>query len=540
MRASKLLVTTALFAEAVVLSRPAAALNPLEYPDNGSTAFARGGAWLATATDPIAAHYNPAALATQKSAVSIEGNASFQKICFDRRNPGNELTGPNQGTNTDPGTTIYLPACNARTGFPKAIPAINFTWRVSSKVGIGFGLVAPSAYTDAIGAWPELTDGYSRRTGQRVKVPAPYRYLTTENQSLVFLPTVGIGVEVLPRLRVGAGFVWGIAQVDFSKIDSLTASDADRGDRSADDVRARLRTHDYFMPGAVLSAHWSATRTLDFSIWGRWMDAIRTTNVDLQLLAKYYSGSKTNPNTVETRITDKDFKYFKFQVITPELRAGIRFHLPRQSGVGRGIELGAGGPEGYLVRDPLHDDVFDVEFDGSFTQNSKGDTTEVRFPQGPDGSAVVDFNPGGRIPPNADRVLGYKDTWGGRLGGQVNVVRDKFALLLGGWYETRAADDAYLNTSPVPAARGGFGGGIMLRQAPLDFVIGYQRHWSQEMDNNGDGATRANAGVHTSGDPFLIGAQPADRQFRTTQFINGGRLTQSADVFTMGAVMRFW
>lgn len=201
----------------------------------------------------------------------------------------------------------------------------------------------------------------------------------------------------------------------------------------------------------------------------------------------------------------------------------------------RGVRVAEGE---LLARDPLHDDLFDVELDGSFTQSSQAEIAQVRMLGTPNGEAVVPFRPVGFLPPNADRNNGYRDTFGARLGGQFNVVQDKLALLAGTWIESQAAADEYLHISPVPALRGGVGGGLILRQAPLDFVLGYQRHWSEQMDNGGRGAVRANAGIATDR-TFRIGAEPADEQFRTAQAVNGGRVSQSAHVFTMGAVWRF-
>jgi len=68
-------------AAAGVLSASAAfASNPLEYPDNGSASFSRGGAWLGVANEPIATHYNPAGLATQGSGFSVEQQLNFNTV----------------------------------------------------------------------------------------------------------------------------------------------------------------------------------------------------------------------------------------------------------------------------------------------------------------------------------------------------------------------------------------------------------------------------------------------------------------------------
>jgi len=545
MRSHHLLVRALLTAAAVASNRPAAAVNPLEYPDNGATAFSRGGAWLATATDPIAAHYNPAALATQSSGFDINLNASFQKVCFDRRNPGNALTGPQQESNDTPGVLVYLPACNERRGFPKTVPSLGVALRMSRRWALGFAFVPPSAYTDAAGAWPEFQAGFNTRTGRKTAVPAPYRYLQTENHSLIFLPTFSLGVEVFPNFRVGAGFIWGIGVIDITKFDVTRTAASHVGDHAtADDVRAELKTQDFFMPGVVLSAHWSILDHLDIGAWARWVDSVRTTDADLEIRANYFGSSGKNPvcGRAETNCGQKavvnefgndEFEKFQFAVIPPELRVGIRFHLPRAR-TKVAAQPGAERPN----RDPLHDDVFDVELDSSYTQSSEADVAQVRLRGSPSGEAVVPFEPIGFLPPNADRRNGYRNTFGARLGGQYNVVRDKLAALAGSWIESQAAPDAYLHISPVPALRGGVGGGLIVRQSPVDFVVGYQRHWSQQMDNGGRGAARANAGIATD-TTFRVGQAPEDRQFRTGQAVNGGRVSQSAHVFTLGAVWRF-
>ncbi|HEY6559719.1 MAG TPA: hypothetical protein VI072_20695, partial [Polyangiaceae bacterium] len=285
-------------------------------------------------------------------------------------------------------------------------------------------------------------------------------------------------------------------------------------------------------------------RYLDVAAWGRWLDAVNTTSGDLELIGNYFNASGPNRlctaaveecegQAVVNKYGDDGFEKFKYSVIPPEVRVGVRFHVPRNGGVRTDLPAEDAKP----VRDPLHDDVFDVELNASYTKNTQTDIAEVRFLER-NGEAVLEFAPSGHIPPNADRKNGYDDTFGARLGGQYNAVQDKLALLAGTWIESQAADDKYLQISPVPALRGGFGGGLILRQKPLDFVIGYQRHWSRQMDNGGRGALRANAGQST-GEPFSLNKEPREQQFRTAHFINGGRLSQSAHVFTMGAVWRF-
>ena len=122
----------------------ARASNPLEYPDNGGAAFSRGGAWLATATDPLAAHYNPAAMATQKSGFELGLLFAYQSICFQRRNPGNAETGPRQGNLKTVGTTPrYIAVCNNTADQPRIIPSLGLVWRTTDSLLSGLRWYRP-------------------------------------------------------------------------------------------------------------------------------------------------------------------------------------------------------------------------------------------------------------------------------------------------------------------------------------------------------------------------------------------------------------
>ena len=48
----------------------------MEFPDNGSEQEGRGGAWVARASDPLAAFYNPAGLAGQPTRLTLQANIS--------------------------------------------------------------------------------------------------------------------------------------------------------------------------------------------------------------------------------------------------------------------------------------------------------------------------------------------------------------------------------------------------------------------------------------------------------------------------------
>jgi long-chain fatty acid transport protein len=532
---------------ALVVARPSLASNPLEYPDNGSASFSRGGAWLAVANEPIATHLNPAGLATQASGFSIEQQLALPHTCFDRRGLGDALTGPNV---VEAPSLQYQRVCNARAGFPNTIPSLSIVWRASSRVGIGVAVVPPATYGAAQGQLPPVATGVDTRTGQSKPLPAPYRYLELEQRATILFPTLGVGWEPLRDVRVGAAFISGIGVINLSTVGVSTLGSNDgAGDHMADDSLSTLHTADLFVPGVIVSLQASPTRHVDVALWGRYLDAVRTSDGSLDVTQQPYDANgNLNPpcagtpaagggKSYETCSTAQavpnhfDHAVTRFEYrIPPEVRAGVRVHVPRER---------PRTDDSIRVRDPLHDDVFDVEVDGSYAWNSVASSIVVRFRTGLDTQPLKV-----PVPPNADRPTGYEDSLGVRLGGQWNAVRDLVGVRAGGWLETRSQDPAYLTVDPVGAFRFGFGGGIVVRYHFLDVSIGYQRHGSLGLDNHGDGALRAPAALGPNSLPFGS-ATPATvpaanlQAYRTIHAVNGGSVSFDANVFTLGGVARF-
>src|SRR3954469_7807824 len=95
------------FALTLIGSR-AGASNVTEVPDNGSEQQARGGAWIARASDPLATFYNPAGLAGQTSSVTGQTSVYFHQTCFTRLRAANDTS---QDPMVDP-TGHFPRVCN--------------------------------------------------------------------------------------------------------------------------------------------------------------------------------------------------------------------------------------------------------------------------------------------------------------------------------------------------------------------------------------------------------------------------------------------
>lgn len=511
---------------ALSFATEARATTALEYADNGTAQFSRGGAWLATATDPIAGFYNPAALARQATGFSIGFNLPIQKICFDRRGPDGEKIGPSQNE-TDIGH-MYPETCNSNSGQPNLVPSAGFTWRVSRGLALNLTVVPPSAY--GLVEYPDRVP-----IAERAPIPSPQRYLSLYIKGTILYPTFAVGYSLTDRLHVGAGFVAGLAILEV-RSNSLGSVQGITTDEFENDSHSRIKAKDLFVPGFVASSLWEATDNIDLAGWYRYSDKIKAKG-DLTVYSPYYTSQgkrrtlcEDDPTTAgcagTTHSEDSVGKDAASVTLTipMEARIGARWHVPRAAPVGLEAERFRKDP--YPTRDPLRDDLYDVELDLSWANNSAADATEIRFPdriqvEGDTGGTATLF-----VPQNADRPTGWKDSFGARLGGQYNVIRNTLGLRAGTWVETPAVDDEYLTVTGVPALRGGFGGGVVFRVQAVDLEFGYQHIWNAGLDNGGKGKLKAIAGAGTP-------------DYRSNHAVNGGSVTQHANVFSAGAVARF-
>src|SRR5689334_21463400 len=273
-------------------SSSARAVNPLEYPDNGSASFSRGGAWLAVANEPIATHYNPAGLAIQGSGFSVEQQLNFQHICYDRHGPNGA---PEFATDTG---LQYQPVCNDRNSFPSTIPSISLAWRVNRKLGLGLAVVPPAAYGNPDNGFPIFRQGLNTNDGTTQQIPAPYRYQQLNRQSIIIFPTIGVGYEIIPNLRVGAAFISGIAVINATTAGIEHDGPGQTATRAQFDTISTLYAKDLFVPGAILSLHWSPLPVLDLAAWGRYVSDAYTTQGNLTVVAEPYKGDFTGPKPI--------------------------------------------------------------------------------------------------------------------------------------------------------------------------------------------------------------------------------------------------
>ena len=533
----------ALVVVGVLVGRAAHATSVEEFPDNGSEQEGRGGAWVARASDPLAAFYNPAGLAGQATRLTLQANFAVQSRCFTRV----KALGDSTQDGVAPGGT-YPRVCseNANALHPFVDPQLGFTWRLTDRIGLGLLLLGPSA----VGAttWPEFVDGRA----------APQRYLLLRSNVVFFTPTIGVGWEALPGLRVGASFQAGIApQVDF--VHATAATNAPNESPGADDIRAELKASSWFVPGFTLGSIWSPGDSIDVAGWYRWSAPIIARG-DVTTAGNYFTSqvAKTPADTSGVTYGDTskgdcgnpafttskpcgNGNNARLKVPIPmEAKIGARYHRPR-----RGRRPGA-----EHRRDPIAHDVFDVEIDFTWANDSAVDSLELAFPSDANGNGTIPANPGipeGKLPPNADVRYHFRDVFGVRIGGDYNVLPDRLAVRAGGFFETSAADPTYQNIDFDGADRVGLAAGATYRIAlgshAIDVMAAYGHVFFGTLGNSNPASpglpgltgTACNPASTASGSTCPDG----NLKYRTNWPVNLGTITSSIDVLNIGASYRF-
>lgn len=579
MRSAKLRVLSAVIgsgigASILLAAGDAGATGVSEFPDNGSEQMARGGAWVARASDPLATIFNPAGLAGQPSRVTLQNNTIFEHTCFTRIKAANDTTNdPLAG----PGGA-YPRVCNDIS--PTVNPQIGATLRLTERLGLGLLVIGPSS-----GGEKTFPDFVPDGNGQLQA--SPNRYLLLNQSGIILFPTVGIGYEILDNLRIGASFSWGFARL---KLASATASlNADGTTPAGNDTRANLQVQDYFVPGFTLGTIWSATPNIDVAGWYKWSDAIRARG-DAGTAANFYTRQNAAGDDKGVRYGDTIFEdcgtglstkacaggdnaTVKF-TIPMEAKLGIRFHKPRAVAVATPVETAAAPPpdgaEGAPapaaaapppapgasshVRDPLATDVWDIEADLTWANNSALDTIQIRFPGDASGKGTLPVAgvAGGEIPPNADQKRGYKDVIGIRVGGDYNVIPDKLALRAGTFFETSAAEAQYQNIDFAASSRFGLalGGTYRLRfgegdkTSALEIMAGFGHVFFAEQSRTDPNASGSHALAGTSCNkvaavPGTQTCEDGSERYRTKWPVNLGTITNSLNVINVGVAYRF-
>lgn len=200
------------------------------YPDSGTVAAGRGGAWVAGADTYFAQYYNPAGLVNvPQPELAIGGSGVKQNVTFTR------LEDPpwDPSTNIDPEPYFMAPAKNEGGMF--AVPEIGFATPIGEDFAFAFG----------------FTSGYA--PDYRYSEDGPQRY--TMIDSLIWNFAVGPTVAYRPidQLAIGVGLQWQVLRVEerlkVCASNSPCAPAPDGTEFTAGDVVVDASVWDAFTPG---------------------------------------------------------------------------------------------------------------------------------------------------------------------------------------------------------------------------------------------------------------------------------------------------
>ncbi len=523
------------------LCEPAAhATNVLEFPDNGSEQMARGGAWVARASDPLATYFNPAGLAGQDTRLTGQSNLTFRHACMTRLKATNDTT-PSDGVG--PGG-YYPQVCAKDTPFPN--PQLAFAYRLSERVGLGIAFLGPSAAGSA--TWPEFIG-----TGANA-LAAPQRYLLLKTDALLVYPTIGIGAEIATGLRVGVSFAWGFSTIKLAN--AATALNQALSPRDGD-IKADITAKDLFIPVVNVSTIYSPSPNVDIAGWFHASGAIDA-SADVKTSVNYFDPRVAAGDSSAVRIGDSrlaDCGDPKGNSKCPGPNAGhITVNQPMEAKLGVRFHTASGlARAGH--RDPMRDDRFDAEIDLTWANNSALDAIKVRFPANADGSGVIPaVGTGGTVPPIADVPRGYKDVFGVRVGGDYNVIPDKLTLRAGAFLETNGQDPALQNVDFMGARRLGVSGGLSYRihlggaggdepTRNLTLMAGFGHIFVADQARTDPNATGlsglAGSPCYPSNNDPGPTCPNGNQKFRTNWPVNLGTITNSVNVINVGASYRF-
>jgi hypothetical protein len=491
------------------------ALSVLGYPEQGTEAIARGGAWVARASDPIAIARNPAGLAGQPMRLSIGEDLAFARRCFTRVKAANDTTDDGFA----PGAT-YPRVCDDAGVLP--VGYIATTIPLGPRLALAAGVVTPTGIAKS--SWPMFEGGR----------PAPQRYMLVESTALMAIPTIGAAYAITDALRIGASFGWGLAWVRTSAAGVGLRQDAMKPEEN--DTRVTITAKDLFVPRATFGAHATLGPNVELGAAFTWSAPIHARG-DAQTAAGAFSsraaagdGSKIAHGDTSVRDCGQpggsacgDGGNARIEIPIPlEASAGVRVKIPRTTHSER--------------RDPMENEIADVELDVTWSQNSAIDRIGLRFPADANGNGTIPVvGTAGVLPPDADSARGFRDVIGFRLGGDVNVIPGVLALRGGAFFEPRAAIPGQTSLETFAGTRVGIAIGATARihdtrGGAFDLSLGLMHMFVSDV---GETDPRAD-GIRA-----ITGQPDANHEYRTKWPVALGTLSSALSVIHAGVAYRF-
>ncbi|MEI8256562.1 MAG: hypothetical protein WCJ30_12890 [Deltaproteobacteria bacterium] len=429
-----------------------------EYPENGSIAMGRGGAYLARASDPSSLMLNTAGMmGTQGVQITLSSNFAMLNHCFQRAggyqgfnqnvNVGTDGTvfsapGGNDYAAGQPGSGASYPypqVCNAGSVFPA--PQILATWRINRYFAVGIGVYGPNS----VGR----VDFPSQVTvGNGVSAPSPNRYMLLGENLLILHPTIALAGSPFPWLRVGVGLQPSFAQFEFATMANAVSGAAQSPDS---DIQTKVTGSGFFFAFNA-GIQLVAPRYFTFGAHMHYNPETVTLSGRAEATGQIYS--RPAAPVVSHFDVERMVVHLPLQV-----RWGVRFALPRSGSV----------PQDQPGYHPMKDDVFDLEVNWIYERSSVFSSLELHNR----GNIQVTDVTTSPAPANLNVPHDWHDVFGVRVGGDVNIIPNRFALRAGVSYEL-GAQSHFAGQLDIPAYTSlGLHAGLSVRFAWLTISAAY-------------------------------------------------------------------
>jgi long-chain fatty acid transport protein len=399
----------------------------------GPRAAGRGGAFVARADDVTAVSINPAGLADLDGTVIEIGN-QFSYYGYDyTRAPTIDY-----GQAPTPAQPTTFAKVHNGTPWQAALPFIG----ASSRLGL-----RDWAFALAVFAPPGISrEQFPQDGGQR--------YMMVNREAIILNYAASVAWKFHDLFGVGVTLEWiTVPRLDYSLVvNANPAPGATNPVSSPDDILAQTSGSDWFTFNAILGAWFRPRPSLEFGLAGQIVPANIVTHSTLSLtgLALGADGKPLLGTVTTTR--GGDASDVSVTLPLPLLvRGGGRY---RHQAAGR--------------------ELFDVELDVEYETWSRAKA----FTVGTDG-LVANSSRGPTVTIGTITVpKQWNDVLSVKLGGDFNLVPDRWTLRAGVYYETAAAPAAYSNVDfPAGAQMGGaLGASLLLGRAEvaLTYQLRYQ------------------------------------------------------------------
>jgi len=451
----------------------------LEYPDNGTIAVGRGGAFGARADDLTAIYFNPAGLAGQRGTrLMLNANIINNDVTYTMRDATGE----------------YDPVHNSAGLFFAPMGAISTDFGLKN-ITFALGIYGPSAVGNV--QYPE--NGVQR-----------YELISME--TLMAYYTFAFGARLHPKLDIGMSFQW--ADMYYSRYTEMVNAwfGDGQGPESGYDAKIKIDFSDRFAFAMLVGAMYRPTPAVTLGL------TLRPLPVHLNCegtIKQSYPGGFL-------RSLDE-----KGRVYLSDNGAHTSFSLP--------VMLRLAGRYAHIRGD---NEIFDVEADVVYEAWSLLKEMRVRF----DGAMVIkqDVGTDDAHPINEVSIpRKYKDTVSVRLGGDYNVIPKKLALRMGGFYESGAVPVSSTNLDFLSFPRFGIGTGVTWSFWGFDLSAAYEHVFVLTQTVPVDGSDLfVQMPMSTCQYPYTsesceVQGQPTGRK------IGAGKYETGIDVLSVGLTVRF-